>query len=81
MNMSKFGDERLESIKRQAEETLSRLKLTTEEEQFARHHAEAIYDHVTEAYMSVGGEKFDRMRALSAAAAVAYALIAVNGWR
>ena len=78
--MPGYGDERIEAIRKQAEDVLAKLNLNAAEEAFAREHAKVVFDGITEAYLAKGNEFFDGTRALSAAAAVAYALILVNDW-
>lgn len=78
--MPGYGDEHIEAIRRQAEAMLATLNLNPVEEAFAREHSKLIFDGITEAYLANGNEFSDRTRALSAAAAVAYALILVNDW-
>ncbi len=78
--MPGYGDERIEAIRKQAEAMLATLNLNPVEEAFAREHSKLIFDGVTAAYLAEGNEFFDQTRALSVAAAVAYALILVNDW-
>ncbi len=78
--MPGYGDEQIESLRKQAESVLASLRLSAEEDAFARHHSKLLFDTITEAYLAAGDDFCDRARALSAAAAVAYTLILVNDW-
>lgn len=78
--MPGYGDERIKAIRKQAEEMLAKLNLNGPEEAFAREQAKLVFDGVTEAYLAKGDDFFDNTRGLSAAAAIAYALILINDW-
>ena len=51
-----FSHEHVESIKRQVEKTLGALKLTPEEDEFARELASDLFDRATQAFVNIEGE-------------------------
>jgi hypothetical protein len=75
-----FGDDRIEAIRRQAEDLIQSLALTAEEEVFARRLAEEVFEQATKTYLALPEPALDRTRAVAAAAAVAYALVTTTGW-
>ena len=76
----RFSDDDVQSIIKQMEELFTRLQLTQEERLFAMEQGDAAYDAVVEAQLSIPIEAYDRMRAVAASAALAYALIKVDVW-
>lgn len=75
-----FSEEEIAAIRQQAEDLLSKLNLTDEEREWSDKQAKLIHDNVTDAHFSIGGEAYDRIRPIAAAAAVAYALITIQAW-
>lgn len=73
-------DKHIEAAIRQAQALIEKLKLTDEEQHFAVRHAQLVHESATAAYLALGDDQIDRMRALSIAAAVALALVTVSNW-
>jgi hypothetical protein len=73
-----FSDDEVNEVITKIEALLSALKLTPEEDRWSRELGQQMYEAVTDAYTNADG--IDRMRAMSAAAAVAHALIMVEAW-
>ena len=74
-----FIDEEIERVIGKIESLWAALKLTLEEDRWARELGEELYELATPAYTNSDG--IDRMRAIAtAAAAVGHALIAAEAW-
>jgi hypothetical protein len=78
--MAGYGDERIEAVRKQAEEMIGQLALNPDEDAFAREQSKLVFDGLTEAYLAKGDGFFDRTRALTVAAALAFALILADDW-
>jgi hypothetical protein len=73
-----FSDDEASEVVRKIEALLAALHLSSEEDQWSRQLGHRVYETVTEAYTESDG--IARMRAVSAAAGVAHALIMVEAW-
>jgi urease accessory protein UreF len=76
--MDHFSDDDVSEVRRRIEELLEALALTPEEDEWSRQQGESVYHMITDAYTH--SEGIDRMKAMTAAAALAHALIAVEAW-
>jgi hypothetical protein len=76
----RFSDDDVEKILSQMTELFDRLKLTGEERAFAIQAGDAAYESVVNAHLSIPDESYDRIRAVAASAALAYALIKLDVW-
>lgn len=74
------NDDRIEAVIREAADLISALNLTPDEEIFASDVAKRLHEEATTAYLCLDDEGLGKTRALSAAAAVALALVTVKEW-